>query len=274
MTCSCLLGSSRRARTRRTASSGTTLASGIGWRGSGGARLWSRRPSAWWTSASPCSPASLATTGSATCCPCYLCTPKTLWFCADGAFRPSRSHVPLRPRCWPHSAACSATDSSSASPARAGQRPVTARVPALPNHPSMPRTTVEAAGSVERLAGPRTAPRRARSGPVLVEQLASGVGDRKAGGLFRHAPNRASDDQGVPLRLWWRSVIQHAVRYHSGGLCSPTPMPTRAIPRRSMRVGTCRSTSAPTTVAVAGRSASRSANVALCRRAIASWSQT
>src|SRR5829696_628544 len=59
MTCSCLLGSSRRARTRRTASSGTTPASGIGWRGSGGARLWSRRPSAWWTSASPCSPASL-----------------------------------------------------------------------------------------------------------------------------------------------------------------------------------------------------------------------
>jgi hypothetical protein len=43
---------------------------GTGWRGSVGARSWSRRPYAWWTSASPCSPASLATAGSATC---YLC---------------------------------------------------------------------------------------------------------------------------------------------------------------------------------------------------------
>ena len=40
---------------------------------SAGARSWSRRPSAWWTSALPCSPASLETTGSATS---YLCWPK------------------------------------------------------------------------------------------------------------------------------------------------------------------------------------------------------
>src|SRR3954467_7627945 len=36
---------------------------------------WSRRPSVWWTSASPCSPASPETAGSATS---YLCQPKTL----------------------------------------------------------------------------------------------------------------------------------------------------------------------------------------------------
>src|SRR5215211_5234634 len=77
MTCSCRLDSSRRARTRHTASSGTTRASGIGWRGSEGARSWSQKPSAWWTSASPCSPASPETTGSATS---YLCWPKTLQF--------------------------------------------------------------------------------------------------------------------------------------------------------------------------------------------------
>src|SRR5215216_5144967 len=52
-----------------------SLASGIGWRGSGGARSSSRRPSAWWTSASPCSLASPETTGSATS---YLCWPNTL----------------------------------------------------------------------------------------------------------------------------------------------------------------------------------------------------
>src|SRR4051794_39832718 len=74
-TCSYLSGSSIRARTRPMASSGTMRASGIGWRGSGGVRLWSRRPNAWWTSASPCSPASLAITGSVTS---YLCSPKTL----------------------------------------------------------------------------------------------------------------------------------------------------------------------------------------------------
>src|SRR3954447_4660895 len=75
MACSCPSGSSIRVRTRHTASNGTTPASGIGWRGSGGAPSWSRRPSAWWTSVSPCSPASLETTGSATS---YLCSPKTL----------------------------------------------------------------------------------------------------------------------------------------------------------------------------------------------------
>ncbi len=61
---------------------------------------------------------------------------------------------------------------------------------------------------------------------------------------------------------------------HVGGLCSPTPTPTRAIPINSTEVGTCWSTSAPTTAAVAGRSASRSAKVARGSRAIASWSQT
>src|SRR3954447_21622963 len=55
--------------------SGTTRASGIGWRGSEDAPSWSRRPSVWWTSASPCSPASLETTGLPTS---YLCSPKTL----------------------------------------------------------------------------------------------------------------------------------------------------------------------------------------------------
>src|SRR3954453_8111365 len=75
MACSCPSGSSIRARRKRMASSGTTRVSGIGWRGSGGARSWSRRPSGWWTSASPCSPASLAITGSGTS---YLCLPKTL----------------------------------------------------------------------------------------------------------------------------------------------------------------------------------------------------
>src|SRR6185437_15777170 len=54
---------------------GTKRVSGIGWPASGGARSWSRRPSAWWTSASPCSPASQETTGSPTS---YLCSPKTL----------------------------------------------------------------------------------------------------------------------------------------------------------------------------------------------------
>jgi transposase len=73
--CSCRSGSSTRARTRRTASNGTTPASGIGWPGSAGARSWSRRPSAWWTSASPCSLASPETTGPPTS---YLCWPKTL----------------------------------------------------------------------------------------------------------------------------------------------------------------------------------------------------
>src|SRR3954465_11563379 len=75
MTCSCRSDSSIRAKTRRMASSGTTRASGIGWRGSGGARSSSRRPSAWWTSASPCSLASPETTGSPTS---YLCWPNTL----------------------------------------------------------------------------------------------------------------------------------------------------------------------------------------------------
>src|SRR4051794_38984069 len=75
MACSCPSGSSIRARRKRMASSGTTRVSGIGWRGSGGARSWSRRPSGWWTSASPCSLASLAITGSGTS---YLCLPKTL----------------------------------------------------------------------------------------------------------------------------------------------------------------------------------------------------
>src|SRR3954467_2509227 len=46
MACSCPSDSSTRARRRRMASSGTTPASGIGWPGSGGARSWSRRPSA------------------------------------------------------------------------------------------------------------------------------------------------------------------------------------------------------------------------------------
>src|SRR5215213_6751232 len=76
MTYSCRSGSSIRARTRHTASSGTTPASDIGSPASGGAPSWSRRPSAWWTSASPCSPASLETTGSPTS---YLCYPKTLF---------------------------------------------------------------------------------------------------------------------------------------------------------------------------------------------------
>src|SRR3954471_18715534 len=75
MTCSCRSDSSTRARRRRMASSGTTPASAIGWPGSGGARSWSRRPSAWWTSASPCSLASPETTGSPTS---YLCWPNTL----------------------------------------------------------------------------------------------------------------------------------------------------------------------------------------------------
>src|SRR3954463_16244434 len=87
MACSCRLDSSIRARTRRTASSGTTPASGIGSPGSGGAPSWSRRPSAWWTSASPCSPASLAIIGSAIS---YLCSPKTLRETMMAAWRKDR----------------------------------------------------------------------------------------------------------------------------------------------------------------------------------------
>src|SRR3954449_10515640 len=64
--CSCRSDSSTRARTRRMGLSGTTRASGIGSPGFGGAPSWSRRPSGWWTSASPCSPALLETTGSPT----------------------------------------------------------------------------------------------------------------------------------------------------------------------------------------------------------------
>src|SRR3954454_18297627 len=75
MACSCRSDSCTRARRRRMGLSGTTRASGIGWRGSEDAPAWSRRPSAWWTSASPCSPASLETTGSPAS---YLCSPKTL----------------------------------------------------------------------------------------------------------------------------------------------------------------------------------------------------
>src|SRR3954467_3899819 len=75
MACSCQSGSSTRPRRRPTAARGTTPASGIGWRGSEDAPSWSRRPSVWWTSASPCSPALLETTGSPTS---YLCSPKTL----------------------------------------------------------------------------------------------------------------------------------------------------------------------------------------------------
>src|SRR5215210_2961037 len=75
MTCSCLPDSFTRARMRHMASSGTTRVSDIGWHGSDGARSWSRKQSAWWTSASPCSPASPETTRSATS---YLCSPKTL----------------------------------------------------------------------------------------------------------------------------------------------------------------------------------------------------
>src|SRR5215213_6540020 len=45
------------------------------WRASGGARSWSQKPRGWWTSASPCSPASLAIIGSAIP---YLCWPNTL----------------------------------------------------------------------------------------------------------------------------------------------------------------------------------------------------
>src|SRR5947199_10632192 len=75
MTCSCRLDSSIRARTKPTASSGTTRVSDIGSPASGGAPSWSQRPSGWWTSALPCSPASLETTGSPTS---YLCSPKTL----------------------------------------------------------------------------------------------------------------------------------------------------------------------------------------------------
>src|SRR5215213_7576529 len=75
MTRSCRLGSAMPARMRHTASSGTTPASDIGWPASGDAPSWSRRPSVWWTSASPCSPASPETTGSTTS---YLCSPKTL----------------------------------------------------------------------------------------------------------------------------------------------------------------------------------------------------
>ena len=79
-TCSCRSGSSTPARTRPTASSATTPGSGTGWPASAAAPSWSRRPSAWWTSASRCSPASPETAGSANS---YLCWPKTLalWAC-------------------------------------------------------------------------------------------------------------------------------------------------------------------------------------------------
>src|SRR5919202_1004713 len=63
------------ARTRPTASSATTPASGTGWPPSAAARSWSRRPGAWWMSALPSSPASPEMTGSPTL---YLCCPKTL----------------------------------------------------------------------------------------------------------------------------------------------------------------------------------------------------
>src|SRR5215216_3127137 len=58
------LDSCTRARMRHMASNGTTPASGIGWRASEGAPSWSQKPREWWTSASPCSPASLAIIGS------------------------------------------------------------------------------------------------------------------------------------------------------------------------------------------------------------------
>src|SRR3954447_8486935 len=89
MMCSCRSDSSIRAKTRRMASSGTTPASGIGWPGSGGARLWSRRPSAWWTSVSPCSLALPETTRSATS---YLCFPKIL---DDGTRRGGKVRLKL-----------------------------------------------------------------------------------------------------------------------------------------------------------------------------------
>src|SRR4051812_34111850 len=98
MPCSCQSGSSIRVKTRRMASSGTTPASGIGSPGSGGARSWSRRPSGWSTSASPCSLASLETTGSPTS---SLCWPKTLRHGRSTDFSVSVNrlgwrHVPLR----------------------------------------------------------------------------------------------------------------------------------------------------------------------------------
>src|SRR5215204_669149 len=92
MTCSCRSDSSIRARTRHMVSSGTTRVSGIGWRGSGGAPSWSRRPSVWWTSASPCSLASPGTTRSTTS---YLCLPKTLnfWAFVDAGRKLGDLHV-------------------------------------------------------------------------------------------------------------------------------------------------------------------------------------
>src|SRR3954471_22069986 len=63
------------ARTKPTASSAITPVSGTGSPASDAAPLWSRRPSAWWTSALPCSPASPGTAGPALC---DLCSPKTL----------------------------------------------------------------------------------------------------------------------------------------------------------------------------------------------------
>lgn len=53
-----------------TASSATTRVSGTGSSASGAAPSWFRRPSAWWTSASRCLPASLGTAGSVISCLC------------------------------------------------------------------------------------------------------------------------------------------------------------------------------------------------------------
>src|SRR5918997_1882925 len=78
MTC-CRWGNATRARTRLTASSGTTPASGIGSPASDGVRSWAQRPRAWGTSVWPCSPGLPETTGSATS---YLCSPKTLTLAA------------------------------------------------------------------------------------------------------------------------------------------------------------------------------------------------
>src|SRR5262249_52092334 len=53
-----------------------------------------------------------------------------------------------------------------------------------------------------------------------------------------------------------------------------TPAITSPIPARSTAVGSCRRTTTPTAVAVAGSSATKSAYVPRASRAIASWSKT
>ncbi len=51
----------------------------------------------------------------------------------------------------------------------------------------------------------------AQLGPVLVEPLASGIGDRKASWLFRHPSNRTVVDQSVQ-RIGQSTIVQAGSR--------------------------------------------------------------